>query len=53
MKYVILFIIFNGNPYNGIYIPFEDMAACQDAKTVIRTDAFDLVAKAYCFPSQR
>ena len=52
MKYL-LFIIFAGNPHNGMYIPFEDMAACQDAKTIIVATAPAYVTNAYCFPSSR
>ena len=54
MKIFYLILILTGNPATVAAIPFEDMAACQDAKTVMMADAGGLhVVRAYCFPSKR
>ena len=54
MKLYYLILILTGNPATVAAIPFEDMAACQDAKTVLMADAGGLhVVRAYCFPSAR
>ena len=54
VKLFYLILILTGNPATVAAIPFEDMASCQDAKTVMMADAGGLhVVRAYCFPSAR
>ena len=53
MNEIWLIIFFGSYTAGGMYIPFKDMAACQDAKTIIMADAPYHVGKAYCVPTKR
>ena len=53
MNIIWLVLVLSGNPPSVAAIPFESMAACQDAKTVIMATVSEFMPKAYCFPSSR
>ena len=54
MKYILIFYLFNGAGGIAVQQDFENMIACQDAKTVMMAHApAGMISRAYCFPSAR